>query len=142
MVTGILWTGGYLLPAIGIENLIENGIVHNDSTATARVTVGAIAEDDRVRLRVADNGSGIPLSELQVLRRREETQLEHGSGIGLWVVSWIVELCHGELEFENTGRGCTVTIELPPAESDPMAEIPTDIIGDLDIGESTAAVED
>ncbi|AQL43373.1 hypothetical protein BV210_12030 [Halorientalis sp. IM1011] len=97
-----------------VENVIENAAMHNDAD-DPQVAVTAECGDERATLRVADNGPGIPYKELEVLERREETQLEHGSSIGLWLVDWIVDLSGGDIAFENTDRGCTVTIELDAA---------------------------
>jgi len=42
--------------------------------------------------------------------------LYHGSGLGLWLINWIVKRSGGTLEFsENQPRGNVVTIELTRA---------------------------
>ncbi|WP_336327668.1 MEDS domain-containing protein [Halovenus sp. HT40] len=40
----------------------------------------------------------IPPSDRQALRRGTETQLQHGSGLGLWLVKWIIENGYGRLD--------------------------------------------
>ncbi|MFB6217962.1 MAG: histidine kinase N-terminal 7TM domain-containing protein [Halobacteriaceae archaeon] len=96
-----------------LAELVENGIEHNDADAP-RVTVGVERADDRVRVRVADDGPGIPEGEREVLARELETQLEHGSGIGLWLVRWVASLSSGELSFgDNDPRGSVVRLEFP-----------------------------
>jgi len=97
-----------------VENVVENAAMHNGAP-DPRVAVSISRTGERVHLRVADNGPGIPYSELAMLERREETQLEHGSSVGLWLVDWIVDLSGGDLDFENTEQGCTVTFGLEPA---------------------------
>jgi len=68
------------------------------------------------RIAVADNGPGIPDHEYEVLTAGEETALEHGSGLGLWLVYWVVEKSGGELTFEdNDPHGAIVTMTLPAA---------------------------
>ncbi len=55
--------------------------------------------------------------ELDVLTAGEETDLNHGSGIGLWVVNWVVTRYGGELSFETPPEGGSlVRITLPAAE--------------------------
>lgn len=103
--------------SVALENLIENGARHNDSD-NARVDVSVRVDGDRAYVRIADNGPGVPQQELTVLERGEETPLEHGSGIGLWLVNWVAELSHADLGFENTSRGCTVTVGLEAAEAE------------------------
>ncbi|MFB6166400.1 MAG: histidine kinase N-terminal 7TM domain-containing protein [Haloarculaceae archaeon] len=98
-----------------VENVVENAAMHNDADEP-RVAVRVAADGDRATLTVADNGPGIPQGELAVLDRREETPLEHGSSVGLWLVDWVVDLSRGELAFENDDRGCTVTVTLERAD--------------------------
>jgi PAS domain S-box-containing protein len=89
-----------------IEALVENGLVHGDDSP--RVHVSAYRDSTRVVVVVADNGPGIPEPErASVFDDRPITQLDHGSGIGLWLVRWIVEGCQGELEYERTRDGWT-----------------------------------
>ncbi|MGM0399219.1 MAG: ATP-binding protein, partial [Halobacteriota archaeon] len=77
---------------------------------------------------VEDDGPGIPDHEKAVLREGEETPLAHGSGLGLWLVYWIVTMNGGRLEIsDNEPRGTVVEIDLPrfsdasrKAEMDPV----------------------
>jgi signal transduction histidine kinase len=117
-----------------VENLVENAAMHNDAP-DPQVVVRVDCSDDRVTVHIADNGPGIPYSELEVLERGEETALEHGSSVGLWLVDWIVDLSRGDIDFENTERGCTVTLELEHAGTGPEAD---DDSGLLDLGLGTA----
>ncbi|ELY70987.1 histidine kinase N-terminal 7TM domain-containing protein [Natrinema versiforme] len=94
-------------------NLVENGLVHSDA-ATPRVTIeyDGSAEQSAV-FTVRDNGPGIPDHELAVLERGEETALEHGSGLGLWIVSWSVTALGGDIAFDTDETGTTATVRLP-----------------------------
>ncbi|WP_254524251.1 histidine kinase N-terminal 7TM domain-containing protein [Natrinema caseinilyticum] len=87
---------------IVIVNLLENAAEHNDST-DPRVSVRLT--DDDPTLTIADNGPGIPEYELAVLEDERETSLEHGSGIGLWLVTWIVDRSSATLEFHTSPDG-------------------------------------
>jgi signal transduction histidine kinase len=107
------------LLGIAVDNLLENAVVHADSLSpTVAVTVrDDVDPDSTVELVVADDGPGIPPEERQVLVDGTETPLEHGSGIGLWVVNWIVSESMGEVTFgENDPTGSVVTIHLPAAD--------------------------
>ncbi|SER71804.1 histidine kinase N-terminal 7TM domain-containing protein [Natrinema salaciae] len=98
---------------LAFENLVENGLVHTDADEP-RVTVGFEERGDRTAVfTVSDDGPGIPAHELAVLERGEETALEHGSGLGLWVVSWSVGVLGGDLSFETGESGTTATVRLP-----------------------------
>jgi signal transduction histidine kinase len=93
-----------------IDNAIENAIDHNPSEEPRlRITAEAaeIAGDDAVTITVADDGPGIPDEELAVLTEGGETPLEHTSGIGLWLIKWIVTESAGEVSFENSEMGGT-----------------------------------
>lgn len=97
------------------RNLMENGLEHNDA-AQPNLDVEATADTEHggVTVTVRDNGSGIPGHELEVLRATQETALEHGSGLGLWLVKWGVDALGGHIEFE-TDDGTTATIRFPDA---------------------------
>jgi signal transduction histidine kinase len=103
------------LLAIAVENVLENAIQHNDAERPwVRLTVEEGDHDEYALLRVADNGPGIPETEREVLRKGIETPLEHGSGLGLWLVYWTVTAAGGEVSFEaGDGGGSVVTLALP-----------------------------
>lgn len=97
-----------------ITNLVENAAEHNDA-ADPRVSVSISAATDGVRLTVTDNGPGIPDHEITVLEQAEETPLEHGSGVGLWLVDWVIDNADASIEFETTDAGTTVSIRFEAA---------------------------
>ncbi|OYR71958.1 hypothetical protein DJ78_03990 [Halorubrum ezzemoulense] len=66
---------------------------------------------ERVRVEVRNPGS-IPDHELRCFRERGETPLAHGSGLGLWLVRWIVESAHGTVEFANDDDRTRVRFDL------------------------------
>jgi signal transduction histidine kinase len=100
------------LLAVAITNLVENAIEHNDADDPT-VRIDCTAEGERVRISVADDGPGVPPTERSVLVEGNETPLHHGSGLGLWLVHWIVTTSGGELRFEeNVPRGSVVDVWL------------------------------
>jgi PAS domain S-box-containing protein len=102
-----------------VEELVRNGIEHAETESpTVDVTVDARGRPDRgrVEIEVADEGPGLPTAEREVLTEGAETQLDHASGIGLWLVNWAITKSGGELSFrENDPRGSVITVELPRA---------------------------
>ncbi|MDY6774997.1 MAG: PAS domain S-box protein [Halobacteria archaeon] len=106
------------IPQIGraVRELVENAVLHND-TDRPEVEVYVERHADSVVLGVADNGPRIPEEEVGVLMGEKEIDpLYHGSGLGLWLVNWIVKKSGGELSFgfeEGDLRGNTVEISLP-----------------------------
>jgi signal transduction histidine kinase len=96
-----------------ISNVIENAIEHNDKP-TARVEVDLSVTDSRVVLSVSDDGPGIPPQELDIIERGVETPLDHSSGLGLWLIHWIVTESGGWVEHEpNEPTGTVVRLVFP-----------------------------
>lgn len=105
----------------GIEQLIDNAFEHNTSEdPTVSVTVEQT--DGEVVVTVSDNGPGIPEHERDVLVQDEETSLEHGSGIGLWLAYWAVVKSGGDLSFGQQASGGQVTVRLPACDPPDDAE--------------------
>ena len=96
-----------------LRNVVENAIVHNDGTEP-RVEVRGTETEAGARLVVADDGPGIPETELAVAERRSESQLSHASSLGLRGTNWAVQRLGGDLSFRDSDLGGTaVVIELP-----------------------------
>lgn len=90
-----------------IEELIENAIRHTDSP----VTVSYDAET--ATLIVDDDGPGIPDHEIAALDNAQETDLQHGSGLGLWLVKWGTDSFGGTVEFDTDETGTSVRVSIP-----------------------------
>jgi PAS domain S-box-containing protein len=74
---------------------------------------------DRVAVEVVDDGAGIPDSvRVPVFEDGAITQLQHGRGIGLWLVRWVTEICNGTLEYERRDGLTFVRLWLRPARVD------------------------
>jgi PAS domain S-box-containing protein len=102
--------------ALAVEELLDNVVEHAGAGSTVRVESEGAGED--IRLRVADDGPGIPDHERSAVGGSTEiTQLEHGSGLGLWVVRWVCESCGGRLRFgESDLGGAAVVLSLTGAD--------------------------
>jgi signal transduction histidine kinase len=100
-----------------IVELIENAVTHSE---TARPTVDvSIAVDDEVTLTVEDEAIAIPEMELRVLTGDHEMNaLYHSSGLGFWLVYWVVELSDGSITVETrAGGGNRINVTLRAGES-------------------------
>jgi len=94
-----------------VRSLVENGLEHGGGSVTVSY---AGTDEGSVRLTVTDDGPGIPDYERAVLEAGEESALEHGSGLGLWLVTWGTTALGGEVAFETPEEGGTVvTLRLP-----------------------------
>jgi len=105
--------------ATAVENLLNNAVEHHPADPHVVVGVATVREDgDRwVEITVADDGPGIPYQEREAVLAGDESDLHHGSGLGLWLVNWIVERSNGRLRFgESDLGGAAVTIRLRRAD--------------------------
>jgi len=106
---------------LAVANLVENAIEHNDRPHP-EIEVGVRERDaDRgewYELYVADDGPGIPEGERVALGTNSTvTPLQHGTGIGLWAVAWIVGSFDGTVEVDDREpRGTVVTLALRRAD--------------------------
>ncbi|PSQ15320.1 hypothetical protein BRD00_14425 [Halobacteriales archaeon QS_8_69_26] len=111
---------GHTLFGVAVENVLQNAVEHDDGPSpTVTVESGRVREagSDWVELRVADEGPGIPEAEVMMLDNGFETALDHGSGLGLWLVQWTVEAAGGHLRFETEdSEGTLVRMRLEPAD--------------------------
>jgi PAS domain S-box-containing protein len=95
---------------LALHELGENAAKHGDGSAVTYRIAGS--EDEGVEIDVIDNGPGLPSQEQQVLFAGRETPLAHGSGLGLWLVNWVVSGLGGEVTATVDG-GTTVTMTFP-----------------------------
>ncbi|MFB6137218.1 MAG: ATP-binding protein [Halobacteriaceae archaeon] len=115
------WTAPRLETAVWelVDNAASHGGEHPE--VTVEVVDGAPAADGAggddgegtVLVRVTDDGPGLPEQERTVLVAGEETSVVHGSGLGLWLVYWIVQSVEGELRVRDVASGPCIEIRLP-----------------------------
>ncbi|MFC7060027.1 PAS domain-containing protein [Halovenus salina] len=107
-----------LKPAL--RELLENALRHSENGApSVTVQVQVATETERVGITIADNGPGIPKSISETLQQGRETDLQHLTGVGLWIVRWIVTGLGGTLEIETSdvpGSRVTLTTPLDPSQ--------------------------
>jgi two-component system sensor histidine kinase BaeS len=108
-----------------LVNLLGNALRHTPGGGP--VTLGAVAGERRVVLRVTDTGGGIAPEHLPHLFERfyradrSRSRVSGGSGIGLTIARALIEAQGGTIRIESPGlgRGTTVTITLPQARARP-----------------------
>jgi signal transduction histidine kinase len=94
---------------VAVAELLENALEHGDG-AEVGVEIRAHSDGEQVSLTVSDGGPGIPEREWQILvGEREQTQLEHATGLGLWVVKSVAESFGGE--FDRTEGDPTLRLQ-------------------------------
>jgi len=102
-----------------VDNLLENAIRHAKPEPAVEISIAR--DDDLIRLAVADDGPGIPPAEIDVVTGESDiTQLTHSSGLGLWLVRWMVDSYDGSVSFSRSAAGGSrveVTLEAAPSDA-------------------------
>ena len=95
------------------RNLLNNAIVHNDMELP-EVTVSATTHEEVVRIRIADNGPGIPDEQKdQIFQEGEKDLTSEGTGLGLYLVETLVDDYGGTVWVEdNDPEGSVFIVEL------------------------------
>jgi signal transduction histidine kinase len=97
---------------VALFEAIENGIVHQNTDSPTVVVSVATPSEDTAQIEVRNQGT-IPDTERHSLEKGKETPLEHASGLGLWLIKWIVENAHGSIEIpESNTAEARLQIEL------------------------------
>jgi K+-sensing histidine kinase KdpD len=107
-----------------IVNLLDNAVRFS---AGEQVLISAAAADERLTIRVADRGPGIPMEDVEAVfepfYQRPHDRREEGSGLGLAIVQGLVRVNGGRAWAEPSPfGGTTFAIELPleqPVERPP-----------------------
>lgn len=95
---------GNSLVSTAVEELIENAIEHSDKPPESVVITIETVENEatnEITLRILDNGVGIPQSEIDAISEGTESKLNHGSGLGLWLVKWISDSVHATFDIRQ-----------------------------------------
>ncbi len=103
-----------------VENTVENALEHHDGAGVERddggpwVRVRVTRTSDAAALVIEDDGPGVPDHEIAAIEAGKETSLEHGSGIGLWIVEWASAALGADVAYEDRDpRGTKVTVRIP-----------------------------
>ncbi|WP_340102105.1 sensor histidine kinase [Salinibaculum salinum] len=98
-----------------VDNLVESAL--SDRTTAPQLRLCVETDRDTVRLLVEDTNQTIPAADLTAVAAGSETALEHGFGVELWLVEWLVEANDGEVTFDMSENKHQVTIELDRVRS-------------------------
>lgn len=100
-----------------VQNLLENAIKY--SPEGSPVELRAEKQNDKVIIRVADKGIGIPAPEREAVFEKfyrlgnEETRKTTGTGLGLYIVKQVVEAHGGTIAIaDNQPKGTIFTLTL------------------------------
>lgn len=107
-----------------IANLVENAIKYTPKGGL--VEVSSLDEEDFVKVSVRDNGAGIPKEELNSVWEKFYRGAIHnlttqGTGLGLYLVKYFIELHNGKVFLEsrtNAEAGTNIGFVLPVSTSE------------------------
>lgn len=98
-----------------IDNIVESAL--SDETCSPHLALQVEKDRETVRLLVEDDSMTIPDADFSAVATGSETALEHGLGVELWLVEWLVDANDGDVAFETADGVRRVTIELDRARA-------------------------
>lgn len=113
-----------------IGNLIDNAVKYSSSPPKVEVHLDRIPNRDWWRLKVIDNGPGIPRAyRRKVFGRfyRVGSELERskpGTGLGLFIVHTLVRRLGGKIQIQDapTGPGTLIIVQIPLRQTEKIID--------------------
>ncbi len=109
----------YSFPSNALEKILSNlvGNAVKYCPPKAEIQVESRIEENKLIVRVSDNGPGIPKRELKKVFRRffrgKHDADVSGTGIGLSLVKELVDLTKGTISLQSSTSGTTFTVVIP-----------------------------
>ena len=102
-----------------IFNLVKNSIesiqekASKTSKINKKISIEIFQIKDYIKLIIADDGTGFPEDKKEEIIKPYYTTKEKGSGLGLSIVSKIINDHNGSITFKNINNGAQIEILLP-----------------------------
>ncbi len=103
-----------------LDNLVDNACKYAGGISPPSIRIDAVAGDGRVRIRVQDDGPGVPSGDARSIfapfdrGRQAESGETTGVGLGLAISRGLARDLGGDLRLESPGNGgATFVLELP-----------------------------
>jgi len=114
-----------------VKNLLDNAVKYSlDLARPVEVNIDAHRRENHLLLSISDRGIGIPGKYVKRVFERffrvpeEAVKTQHGTGLGLYVVSVLVRLLGGTLRAESAvGQGTVMRILIPIRGSKPAEAV-------------------
>jgi signal transduction histidine kinase len=105
-----------ILMSHAIANVIDNAIKY--SNPKSQITVEAFVQENKVVIKISDQGIGIAQSDIDLVQERfyraKNSQVANGSGLGLSICKEIIEKFNGHLIIESEiAVGTVVSLIIP-----------------------------
>lgn len=106
----------FTLIAQVLVNILENAVKYSPADSTIEASAELL--DEKIRIKIADRGAGIPSEDLTRIfdkfYRVQRPENVSGTGLGLSISKGIIEAHHGFIYASaREGGGTIITIELP-----------------------------
>lgn len=104
-----------------VTQIIENLINNSRKYAKTEIDIKFTQTDDCMNIHFTDYGNGIPDSDMPFIfdkfYRGKNCGIEQGSGLGLYIVKYLVEKMNGKVLLHNRKNGLEATVSLPCIKS-------------------------
>ncbi|MFC7068807.1 PAS domain-containing sensor histidine kinase [Halobaculum lipolyticum] len=107
----------------GVEHAVDNAIEHAESAEPwVRLRTRTVADGRRAVVEIEDECPPIPDIEIDAVETgTDPTQLEHGTGVGLFAMQWCAESLGGKLDIGHRApEGNVVRFTLPTTDEVPV----------------------
>lgn len=102
-----------------LTNAIENAIEHNpNEIKQVSIVSGHNTQSNEYYIEIEDNGPGLPKEEIDVIESGTESNLAHGSGIGLWIMKVLTEKSEGSIDIVRSKTGTSIKFTFKVADTE------------------------
>ncbi len=96
-----------------VQNILKNAIQAVKENSDGEITVNIKKEENKVKLFITDNGSGIPENIQEKIFEPNFTTKSSGTGLGLAMSKKIIENHKGEIGFQTSEKGTQFWFWIP-----------------------------
>lgn len=110
---------GWLADPVALEQIVDNLLLNAFKHSGATNVVIRLRSEPGFRVvQVEDNGHGIAEQDQRAIFEKfavaSHTSRGPGTGLGLWIVTRLVQAMQGAIELRSTpGQGCVFTVRIP-----------------------------
>lgn len=85
-------------------NILNNAVEASDENCNISIQTEYLKNQEKVKIKIKDNGCGLPVQEKHRLFDPFYTTKQNGSGLGLSISNEIINAHHGRIFFEHNGK--------------------------------------